>query len=637
MQIIVDGSEVAAEIGSKIQMGLLARDESENCRIDKLESVSVLEKKVIMLLQSNADGSCEASSARKFSKALSSDPAMVKDTEGVILLLLGGARCHNSASQTKDEVYRQGRKVMKALSNAGATVFQKQELHYELEDIDAAVDQILASYGKMVNEIKKEKAGPKLDSPRVLSLLSASTEIICRLGCAHLLVGRSHGCDDPALAATLPILTAPYVDPNTSSREIDDSIRVHLAASGPVYHIRNQEVIDLAPDFILTQEQCRICAVTKEDVDAVCSALPAGSTNVITIKPERLEDIWGDIETIATALGVSERGERLVTYLQNKMRTVTELSASVAQGQRPKVAHIEWLAPLMGSGYWIAQCVEAASCEMICGTVGGHSPVLGGMEELRTAECIILAPCGFSIERTHYELVSLGLLERKEWLDLPAVKKGRVYCADGNRSFNRSSAASVSNTAEMVAEMVFEQSLCGLFGHHGATHGWVRLSELEQFCSREGATPVHNRVDVAPPMMVQQPSTGSPRNAVLTQPVESAGYCAHVQKQVSALLCGKEEDVWELNSDANKKRLGSCGEFMALVKSHPSFKCLTDPQQYKIHTIKSSDISVEGDKRTIDVSLADIEAKKVFETVFLFDLSLDSSGQWKTEGVRLGC
>jgi iron complex transport system substrate-binding protein len=633
MQIIVDGSEVASEIGSKIQSGLLACDESETSRIEKLESVSVFEKKAIMLLQSNADGSCEVSSARKFLKVLSSDPTIVGDSR-VIILLLGGARCYNSASQTKDEVYRQGRKVIKALSNAGATVFEKVELHYELENIEAAVNQILDSYSKMVNEVEKERAEHKRDSPRVLSLLSASTEIICRLGCAHLLVGRSHGCDDPALAATLPIMTAPYVDPNTSSQEIDDCIRVHLAASGPVYHIRNKEVIDLAPDFILTQEQCRICAVTKEDVDAVCSALPVGSTNVITIKPERLEDIWGDIDTIATALDVAERGKRLVTYLQNKMKTVTELSVSVAQGHRPKVAHIEWLAPLMGSGYWIAQCVEAASCDLICGTVGGHSPVLSSMEELKAAECIILAPCGFGIERTHHELVSLGLLERKEWLDLPAVKKGRVYCADGNRSFNRSSAASVSTTAEMVAEMAFEHSLCGLFGHHGAAHGWVRLSELELFCSREGATPVHKRVDVAPPMA--RPSAAS-RNVDLSQAVESADYCAHVHKQVLALFCGKEEEVWELNSDANKKRLGSCGEFMALVKSHPSFKCLMEPEQYEIHSIKPSDFSAEGDKRTVDVSLAEIEAKKVLGTVFLFDLALDLSGQWKTEGVRLGC
>ena len=242
MQIIVDGSEVASEIGSKIQRGLLACHESETSRIEKLESVSGLEKKVIMLLQSNADGSCEVSSARKFMKVLSSDPTIVGDSR-VIILLMGGARCYNSASQTKDEVYRQGRKVIRALSNAGATVFEKLELHYELENIDAAVNQILDSYSKMVNEVEKEKAEHKHDSPRVLSLLSASTEIICRLGCAHLLVGRSHGCDDPALAATLPIMTAPYVDPNTSSQEIDDCIRVHLAASGPVYHIRRIGVL----------------------------------------------------------------------------------------------------------------------------------------------------------------------------------------------------------------------------------------------------------------------------------------------------------------------------------------------------------------------------------------------------------
>ena len=482
----------------------------------------------------------------------------------------------------------------------------------------------------MDNEGSTGESDERSGNPRVLSLLSASTEIICRLGCSHLLVGRSHGCDDPALAATLPIMTAPYVDPNASSQEIDDCIRVHLAASGPVYQIRNKEVVKLAPDFIVTQEQCRICAVTKEDVDAVCSALPV-STSIITIKPERLEDIWDDIDAIATKLGVPDRGQRLVTYLKNKINTVTELSSSVRQGRRPKVAHVEWLSPLMGSGYWIAQCVEAACCDMLCGAVGGHSPVLNGLEELGEAECIILAPCGFGIERTHHELLTLSLLRRREWLDLPAVRNGRVYIADGNRSFNRSSAASVSNTAEMVAEMAHEHSLCGLFGHHGATHGWVRLSELDKYSAREGASPVHKHIDVATSM---KPAPRQKND--LSQSVGSHEACAHVHKQVAALFRGDDEQVWDLNSDANKKRLGSREDFMALVKSHPSFKCLTDPERYEICFIKLSDPST-SDAQTVDVSLADAKTKKALGTLYLFDLAVDSGGLWKTEGVRLGC
>ena len=73
---------------------------------------------------------------------------------------------------------------------------------------------------------------------RVLSLLSASTEIVYRLGCGHLLVGRSHGCDDPPLATTLPVATAPQIDPNAPSAQIDAAVRAQSVAGGPVYHIR---------------------------------------------------------------------------------------------------------------------------------------------------------------------------------------------------------------------------------------------------------------------------------------------------------------------------------------------------------------------------------------------------------------
>ena len=93
--------------------------------------------------------------------------------------------------------------------------------------------------------------------PRVLSLLSASTEIVHRLGCSHMLVGRSHGCDDPPLAAVLPIATAPRVDPNAPSAEIDAAVRAQSVVGGPIYHIRNATVLELKPDIIITQEQCR--------------------------------------------------------------------------------------------------------------------------------------------------------------------------------------------------------------------------------------------------------------------------------------------------------------------------------------------------------------------------------------------
>ena len=160
---------------------------------------------------------------------------------------------------------------------------------------------------------------------RVLSLLSAATEIVYRLGCDHLLVGRSHGCDDPPLATTLPVATAPRIDPNAPSAQIDEAVRAQSVAGGPVYHIHADLVKRLRPDVVITQEQCRICAVTPEDVTAAC-ALSPGLIKLVTIKPITLDDVLGDVTTIATALGVPERGERLVGLLRSRLASLSVLT-----------------------------------------------------------------------------------------------------------------------------------------------------------------------------------------------------------------------------------------------------------------------------------------------------------------------
>ena len=251
--------------------------------------------------------------------------------------------------------------------------------------------------------------------PRVLSLLSASTEIVHRLGCSHLLVGRSHGCDDPPLATALPIATSPKINPNSPSAAIDLAVRAQAESGGAIYLIHDATVQELQPTVIITQEQCRICAVTPDDVAAACSNLPA-TVKMVVIKPVTLDDVYGDVMTIAKALGKPDRGERLVQFMKQRVSTVALQSSAamavqvqVAAGGTgsgvPAVAHVEWLAPLMGSGYWITECVNAAGCKMVHGVVGGHSPTLPGLASLSGAEVLVVAPCGFSIERTRAELV----------------------------------------------------------------------------------------------------------------------------------------------------------------------------------------------------------------------------------------
>jgi iron complex transport system substrate-binding protein len=198
-------------------------------------------------------------------------------------------------------------------------------------------------------------------------------------------------------------------------------VRAQSVAGGPIYHINSDFVAQTNPDIIITQEQCRICAVTPEDVAAALIGCPA--IKMVTIKPVTLDDVLGDVVRIAKALGVQQRGERLVDMLKQRLSSVTLCAQkSNPNGALPTVAHVEWLAPLMGSGYWIAECVSTACCIMVHGSAGGHSPTLTGLNQLASAEVLILAPCGFGIERTRLELFELGMLTRPEWLALPAVR-----------------------------------------------------------------------------------------------------------------------------------------------------------------------------------------------------------------------
>lgn len=467
--------------------------------------------------------------------------------------------------------------------------------------------------------------------PRVLSLLSASTEIVHRLGCAHLLVGRSHGCDDPPLATVLPITTAPRVDPNAPSLELDKAVRAQADSGGPIYHINSDFVRTLQPDVIITQEQCRICAVTPEDVESVCTALP--NTKLVTIKPTTLDDVLDDVVTIARALGVSERGAQLVRMLRSRLESLTPLT--VGTSSRPKVVHLEWLAPLMGSGYWIAECMEAAGCEMVHGCRGGHSPTIERISLLADADVILIAPCGFSIERTHAELEALGLLQADEWRALPAVQQGRVAIADGNLYFNRSSCG-VLESAEIVAEVAHDE-LQGLFGHHGCR--WVRLSELSAFCTRDGAPPPTKHVVLAPSSSedgaVRQ--TATPVKLAVGV-AEACKPSQHVATQLQALREGDFVHAFALNSSSNRARLGDAATFEKIVKNSSSFCTLTDPAtgcEICSDMQEAATAACHGSKAAVRVSANPADHTAAVE--FVFDLSCGESGSWETDGVRIEC
>jgi iron complex transport system substrate-binding protein len=299
--------------------------------------------------------------------------------------------------------------------------------------------------------------------PRIVSLIASATEIVCALGLEAHLVGRSHECDYPPSVRRLPVCTEPAFEVEGSSAEIDRRVKERVRNALAVYDVHEDVLQRLQPDVIITQTQCDVCAVSLHDVEqALCQWLDS-RPQIVSLKPDRLADVWADIRRVADVLGVPKRGVDLVVRLQARVAAIANRASRL---ERPTVACIEWIDPLMAAGNWMPELVELAGGTNLFGVVGQHSPWLT-WETLceRDPDVIILLPCGFDVERTRADLPTLT--HWPEWSSLRAVRNRRVYVTDGNQYFNRPGPRLVESL-EILAEVLHPNAFN--FGHEGS--GW---------------------------------------------------------------------------------------------------------------------------------------------------------------------
>ena len=296
---------------------------------------------------------------------------------------------------------------------------------------------------------------------RLVSLLASATEMVAALGCLDQLVARSHECDYPPAILTLPVVSRVQIDTDASSARIDAQIK-QLAQSTPgphdaaikalsIYSIDVALLQKLRPDVIFTQTQCEGCAVSERDVTRAVEQLTGLQPRIVSLAPYRLDDVWEDITRVGEALGRGEQADRLVQDCQQRLARLHELT--MHHREKPRVAVLEWLDPLMGAGNWTPELVTIAGGENVFGEMGQHAPWLT-WEELLAADpdVLVLAPCGFTLERT---LQDIPLLQQHpSWQSLRAVKNGRVYAIDGNAYINRSGPRLVES-AEILGRILW--------------------------------------------------------------------------------------------------------------------------------------------------------------------------------------
>ncbi|HZT82844.1 MAG TPA: cobalamin-binding protein [Gemmataceae bacterium] len=306
--------------------------------------------------------------------------------------------------------------------------------------------------------------------PRIVSLIASATEIVCALGFEKQLVGRSHECDFPESVKRLPVCTEPKFDVEGSSADIDRRVKDVLRDGLSVYRVHADRLKELRPDVIVTQSHCEVCAVSQRDVErAVCDWL-GSRPRVVSLAPNALADVWAGFVEVAEALGVPERGAELVAQLQARMAAIAEKARGLKE--RPTVACVEWIDPLMAGGNWVPELVALAGGVNLFGEAGKHSPWMT-WEELaaKDPDVIVVLPCGFDIARARRDMPVLTT--KPEWPRLRAVRERRVFLADGNQFFNRPGPRLVESL-EILAEMLHPEAF--RFGHEGT--GWQPLTAV---------------------------------------------------------------------------------------------------------------------------------------------------------------
>lgn len=266
---------------------------------------------------------------------------------------------------------------------------------------------------------------------KIVSLLPSATEIVCALGRQHDLVGISHSCDFPQSITDRAVLTSTAVPHDRDQSTIDTFVRQQLTAGKGLYELDIQVLGELAPDIIVTQTLCDVCAVSGGDVYQAVASLPRPPA-LVELDASSLEDVLDDILRTAAAINATEAGQQLVDSLRERADAVAR--TPVLHGE--KVLFLEWLDPPFTGGHWIPDMITRLGGESCLASAGERSRTTDA-EEIAGCDpdIIVVACCGFDTERSQGAVHELQ--NQPWWTSLRAVREQRVIIGDGNAHFSR--------------------------------------------------------------------------------------------------------------------------------------------------------------------------------------------------------
>ena len=283
---------------------------------------------------------------------------------------------------------------------------------------------------------------------RICSLLPGATEIVFALGLGDQVVGVTHECDYPAEAKQKPVVVHSAIDSHRlSGHEIDRKVSELLEAGKGLYLIDEKALRASAPELIVTQGLCDVCALDYNEVVKAAAAL-AHAPVIVSLNPHSLADVMDDVVRIGAATNSATAATAIVSGLRQRVEQI----GLGEPDYRPRVVCLEWFEPLYVAGHWIPEMVALAGGHDVLGRSGEPSFRIDWSSVLDAhPEIILLMPCGFDVRRTTKEASALRRLPR--WEELPAVKRGRVYALNGSAYFSRPGPRLV-NGLEILARII---------------------------------------------------------------------------------------------------------------------------------------------------------------------------------------
>jgi iron complex transport system substrate-binding protein len=262
---------------------------------------------------------------------------------------------------------------------------------------------------------------------RIASLVPSATEMLFALGLGEEVVGVTHECDFPPAAADLPHLTATVLPEGLSAGQIDTAVKEVVGEGRALYTLDEQRLAELAPDLIVTQAVCDVCAVSYDDVVDVAARLP-GPPRVIQQNPSTLGEVLEDVTRLGEAAGIAERGREVRAELEDRLEAVR---AAVVGADRPRVLALEWLDPPFIGGHWIPEMIEIAGGEDVAGRAGAKSTQVSweALPELRP-EVVVAMPCGWYVEESQAQA-------REHWGRIHALGAEQVFAVDAASTYSR--------------------------------------------------------------------------------------------------------------------------------------------------------------------------------------------------------